>query len=42
MDEDGCDSSRIRFFWSVTKIILRWNVLQWWVVYIFELYVILT
>ena len=38
MDEDGCDSSRIRFFWYVTKITLRWNVLQSWIIYIFELY----
>ena len=37
MDEDGCDSSRIRFFWYVTKIILRWNVLQSYIVDIFEL-----
>ena len=28
MDEYGFDSSRIRFFWYVTKIFLRWNVLQ--------------
>ena len=38
MDEDGCDSSIIRFFWSITKINLRWNVLQWCIVDIFELY----
>ena len=38
MDEDGCDSSGIRFFWSVTKIALRWNVVKWWIVDIFELY----
>ena len=38
MDEDGCDSSIIRFFRSVTKITLRWNVVKWWIVYIFELY----
>ena len=38
MDEDGCDSSRIRFFWYVTKINLRWNVVQSWIVDIFELY----
>ena len=35
MDEDGCDSSRIRFFWYVTKITLRWNVVQSWIVDIF-------
>ena len=38
MDEDGCNSSRIRFFWYVTKIILGWNVVQSWIVDIFELY----
>ena len=35
MDEDGCDSSRIRFFYSVTTIDSRWNVVQWWIVDIF-------
>ena len=40
MDKDGCDSSRIRFFWYVTKIILRCNVVQSWIVDAFELYVI--
>ena len=35
MDEDGCDYSRIRLFWSVTKITLRWNFMQWWIVDIF-------
>ena len=38
MDEDGCDFSRIRFFWSVTKVTLRWNAVQWWIVDKFELY----
>ena len=38
MDKDGCDSSRIRFFWYFTKITLRWNVVQSWIVDIFELY----
>ena len=38
MDEDGCDSSRISFFCSVNKITLRWNVVQWCIVDIFELY----
>ena len=38
MDEDGCDSSIIWFFWSVIKITLRWNVVQWCIVDIFELY----
>ena len=38
MDKDGCDSSRIRFYWFVTKIILGWNVVQSWIVDIFELY----
>ena len=38
MDEDGCDSIRIGLFWSVTNIDLRWNVVQWWIVDIFELY----
>ena len=37
MDEDGCYSSRIRFFWCVTKITLRWNVVQSCIVDIFEL-----
>ena len=32
MDEDGCDSSGIRLFWSVTYITLRWNVVQLWIV----------
>ena len=38
MDEDGCDSSRIRLFWYVTRIALRWNAMQSWIVDIFELY----
>ena len=38
MDEDGCDYSRIRSFWSVTKINLRWNVVQQCIVGVFELY----
>ena len=38
MDEDGFDSSIIRFFWYVTKITLRWNVVQSFIVGIFELY----
>ena len=38
MDEDGFDSIRIRFFCYVTKITVRWNVVQWWIVDIFELY----
>ena len=38
MDKDGCDSSRIRFFWYFTNITLRWNVVQSWIVDIFELY----
>ena len=38
MDVDGCDSSRIGFFWYVTKITLKWNVVQSWIVDIFELY----
>ena len=42
MDEDGCYSSRIRFFLSVTKITLRWNFVQCWIVDIFELYGIWT
>ena len=33
MDEDGCDSSIIGFFWSVTEINLMWNVLQLWKVF---------
>ena len=32
MDEDGCDSRRIRFFCYVTDINLRWNVVQSWIV----------
>ena len=35
MDEDGCDSSRIRFFWYFTKITLRCNVVQSWIFDIF-------
>ena len=42
MDEDVCDSIIIRFFCSVTKIILRWYVVQWCIVDIFELYGIWT
>ena len=38
MDEDGCDSSGINFFWCVTKITLMWNVVKSWIVDIFELY----
>ena len=38
MDEDRYEYSRIRFFWSITKINLRRNVVQWWIVDIFELY----
>ena len=38
MDEDGCDSSRIRFFGAVADIALRWNFVQWWIVDLFELY----
>ena len=38
MGKDGCDSSRIRLFLYVTKITLRWNVVQLWIVDIFELY----
>ena len=38
MDEDGCDSSRIRLFWYVTKINFRWIVVQSRIVDIFELY----
>ena len=38
MDENGCDSSRIRLFWYVTKITLRWNVVKSWIDDIFELY----
>ena len=35
MDEDECDSSRIRLFWYVTDIYLNWNVVQWWIVDLF-------
>ena len=35
MDDYGCGSSRIRFYWSVTWINLRWNVLKWWIVDLF-------
>ena len=35
MDEDGCDSRRIRLFWYVTEINLRLNIVQWWIVDIF-------
>ena len=42
MDDAGCYSIRIRFFWSVTKIVLGWNVVQWWIIDISELYVIWT
>ena len=38
MDEDGCDSSIIRLFWYVARITFRWNVVQSWIVDIFELY----
>ena len=38
MYEDGCDYSRIRLFWYVTKITLKWNVVQSWIFDIFELY----
>ena len=38
MDEDGCDYSRIRFFWYVIEIPLRWNVVKSWIVDVFELY----
>ena len=37
MDRDGCDSSRIRFFWYFTKITLWWNIMKPWTVDIFEL-----
>ena len=37
MDGDGCDSSRIRLFWYVTRITLSWNFVQSWIVDIFEL-----
>ena len=42
MDEDECDSSRIRLFWYVTKITVGWNVVQSWIVDIFQLYCIWT
>ena len=42
MDEYGCDYSVIRLFWYVTKITLRWYVVQLWIVDIFELYGIWT
>ena len=42
MDEDGCDSIRIRLFWYVTHITLRCNVVQWCIIDIFELYVLWT
>ena len=32
MDEDGCNSSTIMFFWYVNKITLRWNVVKSWIV----------
>ena len=38
MDKDGCDSSRIRFFWYYTIITLMWNVVKSWIVDIFKLY----
>ena len=38
MDKNGFDSSGIIFFWHFTKITLRWNVVQSWIVDIFELY----
>ena len=38
MDEDECDSSRIRLFWYITKTTLSWNAAQSWIVDIFELY----
>ena len=28
MDEGVCDSSRISFFWYLTKITLSWDVIQ--------------
>ena len=37
MGKDGCDYSRIRLFWYVTKITLRWNVVQSCIFDIFEL-----
>ena len=37
MDKDGCDLIIIRLFWYVTKITLRWNFLQSWILDIFEL-----
>ena len=42
MDEGGCDSIVIRFFWYVTYINLRWNVVQCWIADLFELYGIWT
>ena len=35
MDEYCSGSIRIRLFWSVTEISLRWNVVQWWIFYLF-------
>ena len=32
----------MRFFWYVTDITLSWNVAQWWIVDIFDLYGIWT
>ena len=37
MDEDGWDSSIIRFFWYLNKITLRLNYVKSWTVDIFEL-----
>ena len=36
MDEDICDSSKIRLFKSVPETTLRWNVMKWWIVYILD------
>ena len=32
MDEDGCDSRRIRFFWYFAKITSWWNVVKPWTI----------
>ena len=32
MDEDGCDSRRIRFFLVFTKITLWWKILKPWTI----------
>ena len=37
MDKDGCDYSRMRFFWYFTQINLWCNVVKSWTVDIFEL-----